>query len=125
MTGVRTLALFMVALGACGCGTLPAGNDLPAVIVGPTTQSREDLQQAVASTLNGAPVTLADDALTHDSTLLIERNQARDANGVPLSGRELGRPEKFQLVKSGKDCVLIHEASGRRWTLKHTTCSPV
>ena len=125
MTVARTLAVMVVALGTCGCGTLPAGSDLPAVIVGPTTQSRQELQQAVASTLNGAPVTLADDALTQDSTLIIERNQARDANGVPLSGRELGRPEKFQLVKSGKDCVLIHEASGKRWTLKHTTCSPV
>jgi hypothetical protein len=125
VTGVRTLTLFMVALGTCGCGTVPAGNDLPAVIVGPTAQSREELQEAVSSVLNGAPVTLADDALMHDNTLIIERNQARDANGVPLSGRELGRPEKFQLVKSGKDCVLIHEASGKRWALKHTTCSPV
>ena len=125
MTLARTLALLVITLGTCSCGTLPAGNDLPAVIVDPTTESREDLRQAVASTLNGAPVTLADDALTHDSTLLIERNQARDANGVPLSGRELGRPEKFQLVKNGKDCVLIHEASGKRWILKHTTCSPV
>jgi hypothetical protein len=104
---------------------LPAGSDLPAVIVAPTAQSRDELQQAVSNTLNGAPVTLADDALTHDSTLIIERNQARDAKGVPLSGRELGRPEKFQLVKSGNDCILIHEASGKRWTLKHTTCSPV
>jgi len=125
VTLARTLALLVVTLGTCSCGTLPAGNDLQAVIVAPTAQSREELKEAVSSVLNGAPVTLADDALTHDSTLLIERNQARDAKGVPLSGRELGRPEKFQLVKSGKDCVLIHEASGKRWTLKHATCSPV
>ena len=98
---------------------------LPAVIDSPTAQSREELQQIVAGALNNAPVTLADDALTHESLLLIERNQARDAKGVPLSGRELGRPEKFQLVKNGKDCVLIHEASGKRWTLKHAKCSPI
>ena len=125
MSIARTLAPIAVALGTCACGTLPAANDLPAVINAPTAQSREELQQAVSTALNGAPVTLADDALTHDSVLLIERNQARDANGVPLSGRELGRPEKFQLVKSGGDCVLIHEGSGKRWTLKHTTCSPL
>ena len=125
MTVARSLALLAAALATCSCGTLPAGSDLPAVIVAPTAQSRDELQQAVSNTLNGASVTLADDALTRDSTLIIERNQARDANGVPLSGRELGRPEKFQLVKSGKDCILIHEASGKRWTLKHTTCSPV
>jgi hypothetical protein len=120
----RTLAPIAIAFGTCGCGTLPAGSDLPAVVTSPTAQSREELRQTVTSALSGAPVTLADDVLTHDSLLLIERNQARDAKGVPLSGRELGRPEKFQLVKNGKDCVLIHEASGRRWTLKHTTCTP-
>ena len=125
MRFARTLTLFVVASAACSCGTLPAGNDLPALIVSPTAQGRAELQQVVSSALNGAAVTVADDALTRDSTLIIERNQPRDAQGVPLSGRELGRPEKFQLVKNGKDCVLIHEASGKRWTLKHTTCSPV
>ena len=125
MRFARTLTLFVVASAACSCGTLPAGNDLPALIVSPTAQGRAELQQVVSSALNGSAVTVADDALTRDSTLIIERNQPRDAQGVPLSGRELGRPEKFQLVKNGKDCVLIHEASGKRWTLKHTTCSPV
>ena len=125
MSLARILAPIAIALGTSGCGTLPAGTDLPAVLVSPDAQVREELQQTVASALNGAPVTLADDALVRDSTLLIERNQARDANGVPLSGRELGRPEKFQLVKNGKDCVLIHEGSGKRWTLKHAKCSPV
>ncbi len=125
MSLARTLAAIAIALGTCACGTLPAGTDLPAVIDSPTAQSREELQQIVAGALNNAPVTLADDALTHESLLLIERNQARDAKGVPLSGRELGRPEKFQLVKNGKDCVLIHEASGKRWTLKHAKCSPI
>ena len=124
MSIARRLAPIAIALVTCACCTLPAGTDLPAVIASPTAQSREELQQTVMAALNGAPVTLADDALTHDSLLLIERNQARDAQGVPLSGRELGRPEKFQLVKNGKDCVLIHEASGKRWTLKHTQCSP-
>ena len=125
MSLARTLAPIAIALGTCACGTLPAGTDLPAVIVSPTAQSREELQQTVAGALNDAPVTLADDVLTRDSVLLIERNQARDAQGVPLSGRELGRPEKFQLVKNGRDCVLIHEGSAKRWTLKHTQCSPI
>jgi surface antigen len=125
MSLTRTLAPIAIALGIGACGTLPAGTDLPAVFISQDAQSREELQQTVASALNGAVVTLADDALVRDSTLLIERNQARDASGVPLSGRELGRPEKFQLVKNGKDCVLIHEGSGKRWTLKHAKCSPV
>ena len=74
--------------------------------------------------LHGAPVTLADDALTHQSLLIIERTQARDASGVPLSGREFGRPEQFQLVRSGTRCILIQVSTGKRWTLANTQCAP-
>ena len=124
MSAARNLASVAVALGAAACGTLPSDKEVPAVIVAPTAQSRDDLRQALASAFNGAPVTLADDALTHESLLIIERAQARDASGVPLSGRELGRPEQFRLVKSGTRCILIQVSSGKRWTLVNTQCAP-
>ena len=79
----------------------------------------------MSGALNGAPITLADDALTRDSALIIERPQPRTADGVPLSGRERGRPEHFRLVKNGSRCVLVHEGTGKRWTLKAATCSPL
>jgi len=44
---------------------------------------------------------------------------------VPLNGRELGRPEKFQLVKSGSRCVLIQDSSGQRFTLTKIDCAPI
>jgi hypothetical protein len=43
---------------------------------------------------------------------------------VLLNGREIGRPEHFRLVKNGTRCVLVHERTGKRWTLKAATCSP-
>ena len=119
--GFAALCLFALS----GCGSMPPAQDLPAVIVQPTAQGREELQQTVTSALHGAPVTLAEDALTHASVLIIERTAARDANGAPLQGRELGRPEKFQLVKNASHCVLIHESSGQRYTLAKIHCAPL
>jgi hypothetical protein len=74
--------------------------------------------------MNGASVNLADSVLTSDDVLIVDRVVRRDARGVDLNGRETGRPEHFRLVKSGSRCVLVHERTGRRRTLKSATCSP-
>ena len=85
--------------------------EVAAVVDKPTAE----LAQAVSSLLNGVPVTLADDALTHDSLLIIEKQH---------TGRDLGKPEHFRLVKSANQCTLVHERTGRRVTLAATTCRP-
>ena len=112
----------MLVLASCQAGS--ARGDVPAVITDPTAGSRAELAREVSSALNGAPVTIADDALTRDPTLIIERARPRDAEGRPLTGRDLGRPEHFRLVKNGSRCVLVQESTGRRWTLTAATCSP-
>ena len=76
----------------------------------------------ISAAFNGIPVTLADDALTRESTLTIERNRPRDAEGRPLDGRDPGRPEHFRLFKTGADCVLVQESTGRRWKLTASSC---
>jgi len=96
--------------------------DEPAVISPVTAESRAELRRAVSRALDGAPVTLADDALTRESELLVERVRHRDAHGLPIAGRETGRPERFRLVRSGPHCVLVHEGTGRRATLADTGC---
>jgi hypothetical protein len=113
----------LLSLGACK--TAPVRQDLPAVIAEPSSKSRAELAETVSAALNGVPVTLADDALTRDSTLVIERARQRDPSGLPAQGREMGTPERFRLVKSGAECVLVHEGSGRRFTLHETTCSTI
>ena len=112
-------------LGLAACATATGRPDLPALLTNPTAESRAELVRAVSGALHGAPITLADDALTRDSTLIVERTRPRTADGVPLSGRETGRPEHFRLVKNGSRCMLVHERTGKRWTLTAATCSPV
>ncbi|HEY4368285.1 MAG TPA: hypothetical protein VGN07_13710 [Steroidobacteraceae bacterium] len=88
--------------------------DAPAVIVNPSAQSHAELQAAVTRALGIADVAIADDALTNDSTLIIERSR--------LDGRELGKPESFQLVMSGEQCILVHTRTMTRQVLIQTRC---
>ena len=103
----------LLLLAAC----VSAQADVPAIIDQPTQESRAELARAVSRALDGARVALADDALTHDSLLVIEKAQ--------LLGRDLDRPERFRLVRTGTQCALVHERTGRRTTLASATCLPL
>lgn len=127
------LLLLLTALPACRTWSAPpfpraptlAATGLrahPALITHPTPESRADLERAISEALHGAPVRLADDALTRDSLVVVGRAQARDVNGMPLNGRELGRPQHFRLLRRGSQCVLLHVETGKWRTLRHTTC---
>jgi hypothetical protein len=118
---MRALLLSVCALAASGCTSI-AQSDAPALIVQPTAASRAELKRIVATALNRNDVTLADDALTRESVLLIERTPARDATGQRLSGRDLEKPEQFQLVSHDGRCTLIHQGSSKRYELQQTTC---
>ena len=109
---------------AAGCHPRLAPPDVPAVLTSPTAESHAELVRVVREAMNGAPVTLADNALTADDVLIVERARQPAAKDMNLGGRETGRPEHFRLVKSGSRCVLVHQESGRRWTLEAATCAP-
>jgi outer membrane lipopolysaccharide assembly protein LptE/RlpB len=121
MGGAGLLAGALLAVA--GCHARAAG-DVPAALTQPTAESRAELERVVGEALNRSSVTLAADALVADGVLVVDRAVRRDAQGRPLQGRETGRPERFRLVRNGADCVLVHEASGRRFRLKSATCSP-
>lgn len=107
------------------CATAPPARDVPAVITSPTAASRAELLRVVRKALREAPLTLADDALTRESTLIVERAPARGPDRVPLSGRDRGRPQRLHLVRNGARCLLVHEATGQRFTLSSSlTCAP-
>ena len=120
LTGIVSVAGTLLVTGCLG---RLAPTDVPAVLTSPTAQSRAELVRVVSAAMNGAPVTLADDALTADGTLIVERAQHQDAKDMNLGGLETGRPEHFRLVKSGSRCVLVHQETGRRSTLESATCS--
>ena len=119
------LAFFACTIFAmAACKTTRAQEDIAAVIIDPTPQSHAELLQVLTDALNGAPVTIADDALTQNSLLIIERQVPRDLENQPITGRDLGRPKQFRLVLSSGDCVLIDLRDQSRHKLEKTTCEP-
>jgi len=109
---------------ASACATPdPGPSEQPARLVEPDDAARAELRAAVASFFGGAPVPLTDDALTQTSQLVVERAALRDPAGLRVDGRDLGRPQLFDLKQVDGFCVLVHRASGRRVTLPSAHCA--
>ena len=104
-----------------GCQTMAPGDDVAALITGPTDASRQSLQNAVNDALN-SEVLLADDALTMSSNLSIERSPPRGVQGQLATGRNMEPSFRFQLVLNDADCILIDTRDAARYPLENTTC---
>lgn len=116
----RVLAAATALLGLCTCRCPPMRALEPAVLVSPSDQDRMRLSQIVGRALNRPSILLAPDALTVESTLIVEPVRPRDSSGLPLNGRELGPPEHFELAKAGSCCFLIQQRTGERWRLRQS-----
>jgi hypothetical protein len=119
----RQACLLAALVLTTGCGSLGA-QEQPAVIVAPTAETRAELARVVSAALNGQPVALADDALTRDSVLMIERRTPPGPQGRAATGRTLEAPERFTLVLRESRCVLVRAADGRAFTLDEARCVP-
>lgn len=120
---VRACWLAAATMAPVACGTLSA-QEQPAVISAPTAESRAELARVVSAAFNGQPVTLADDALTRESVLTIERRTPPGEQGRAATGRTLGAPERLNLVLRGTRCFLVRAADGREWELSEAQCVP-
>jgi len=118
-----SIVLTVGLLSTAGCETPNAAEPEPAVLTNLNAESRAELNRVVSEALNGTPVRLAADALTHESVLIVDRVRPRDTDGLPLDGRALGKPEHFRLVKQASHCILIQERTTRRWILKSAQCA--
>jgi hypothetical protein len=119
----RSAWLPVVASGVLACTTLAAAEQ-PALIERPTQQSKAELLRVLGEAFNGRPVTIAADALTRDSVLVIERRPLRGLEGDPAGGRVLEAPEQFRLVLRDARCELVRSSDQRRWMLTETNCVP-
>jgi hypothetical protein len=119
----RLAASWMAAvLAQAGCAQIPPpAGDRPAVLDGSATSAA-----ALALTMEqvfGRPVSLAPDAFTKESKLILELTPAR-IDGVRIDGRETGKPEHFSLLRSSGECVLRRESTGERFVLRGANCQP-
>jgi len=116
---LRLLAMASSVLAA-GCGALHG--ERPAVIAEASAGTRAELARVVSLAFDGAPVTLADDAFTHDSVLSVQRRTPAGPQGRAATGRTLDEPARLRLVLVGARCELVREADDRRFSLRDVRC---
>jgi len=117
------LGLLLVAVLASSAWSNP--KDVPAVIANPSPESAKELNRVIHKALPGLAVTLADDALTKSSLLSLEHALHRDPMGQTLNGRDLSRPETFELFKRDSRCILKQLRTRRSFELHHIQCTAV
>jgi len=123
-SGRTLVATLMSIISIAGCSSNELRADVPALRTSVTEASKTELEDVLSTAMNGVDVSIADDALTATSTLILERGQPRGNGRSPASGRDYGRPDHFQLVLDGPQCLLVHEETGLRWLLTTTRCEP-
>ena len=104
------------------CSTPAVNPEYPALLTNPGPTTLLEIEQTISSAMDGAKVTIAQDALTTSSQLTIEQNMIRSIEQQPEMGRNLGRPDQFQLLIDGPQCVLVHEKTGLHWLLNTVEC---
>lgn len=117
----RAIALAVFAMSMSGCKNVAPDADQAAVIANPDAASRAALQQTVNTALH-TDVTLADDALTDTSVLVVERKIPQSIEGSPAQGRNMEMPIQFRLVTDGTNCILVDQRDLSRAVLVDTEC---
>ena len=115
-----------ICITAClmACQSVAKPTATEAVLIDPDGSSRAELATTVATMLKVPSITLADDALTADSLMIIEKVRPRDSGGISLSGREFDTPEQFRLLKIDNTCVLVQVRTSARRVLRQSQCAP-
>lgn len=113
--------VFVLMVTACQTASLPA--DQAAVLSNPGAEVSAELSATIAHLAGFAKVTLAADDLTLHSELVVERLHQRDNKGELIQGRDLEKPQRFQLLTNrAGQCWLLHENSGQRIRLDKAHC---
>jgi hypothetical protein len=117
---LRHAALAMLLSMGAASGCASAG---PASMPAAPTPACIEQMAAFASRQSGRPVTLTEQAFRGSDMLLLEQRVIRGADGRPLDGRMMGRPEAFRLLRDelGR-CVMRHERTGATEVLTACAC---
>jgi len=129
MNLLKIIAASFAVLLQTGCAsTKPKDSLQSAVLIQPSAASTGVLNAIISRALNGARVSVAQDAFTQSSELQIER-MAQDPASMPgLNGRLMGLPEahRFSLKKNNEgNCYLVYQKTGNEYPLDGVKCRVV
>lgn len=118
----RIGTMIILTLLSAACSAPNVEQDMPALLINPEPETLQEIERAVASATGGMNVTVAADALTQNSVLVIERGMQRGLDRPPELGRDPGRPYRFQLVINKSECMLLDQQTGEHWPLSDVEC---
>ncbi|RTR39134.1 hypothetical protein EKG38_09415 [Shewanella canadensis] len=94
----------------------------PALLSDSSTDSKAELQHAIASLLKAEEVLIADDAFMQSSRLSLSRAPHTDPSGQLIMGRNFEMPDVVQLFIQGEQCFVYHEESDQHRPLPLSKC---
>ena len=118
----RISMLFVLLALTVSCSAIDVEPDAPALLTNPGPESLREIEQTVATALDSTKVTIAADALTKNSVLVVERGLQSGIGRAPELGRDTGRPYRFQLVMNGSQCALVNQQNEVRLPLTVVEC---
>lgn len=122
-TGLKNLVRgICLPLALMGCQTFGGNSDVPALIIQPDEASRSALRSTLSEIFGGRDITLADDALTRTSMLVLEPTLRQKLDRRQSLGRVVTKPFIFRLVKHGDLCILVDLRDDKAYPLTDTRC---
>lgn len=118
------ISSLLACVALMGCKTLDKANAEPAVLIDFDPQAEAEIATIINEVMPGANVKLADDILSKDNRLFIQRSPTM-VDGNPIEGRITEMPRKFELYRSNDACFLVDDKTGESYLLKHASCRPV
>ncbi|AOE50030.1 hypothetical protein [Kangiella sediminilitoris] len=121
LSGIRSLSIVLALLWLTGCKTLKIEDASPAVVLALDSQGKSEIADVINQVMPGANVILAEDILTEDNRLFIERKQTY-IDGNPVQGRITEMPRKFELYRYEGRCYLVDDKTGENYLLHFVRC---
>ncbi len=114
----RRAAIAALCLVSTACQTL---TDQPAHLVAGDRAAQQQLSQTLRGVLN-TDTRLATNALVDSNLLIIQLAPRQTLQNRQALGRTMTPPIRFELVRHGRDCVLIDRRNNARHALPAVDC---
>lgn len=112
-----------LTFSACKTLSESENGNVAAILTNPSMKELQALNQQVTTLLGISAIRLSSDAFQKSSWLIIDGPQHKDPQGNLAIGNNGGRPDKVQLVIKNKQCILVHQATGKSTVLKDVNCT--
>ncbi|MCW8875741.1 MAG: hypothetical protein OQK51_01675 [Kangiellaceae bacterium] len=118
----RIVSVTCLAAFLGGCKTVSLENAKPAVVTSHSDQSISALRAAIKDVLNNTQVTVAGNAFTQSSRLVLQRKPIIGPDGLPVQTRVDESPITIKLYKVQNKCVIEYVQNAKLKIVEDLEC---